>query len=396
MTSTFYPAYGVGGDAFHVKWLAEGLTRIGHGVHVLYSKDAHKIKKRGLPEKSEHSHVYIYTFETRFDGSPYVTYILGNSRLINKKFEGLVKDVKPDVVHHHNISLLGYSILKKRGDYLNLYTSHDYWLICQQNNLLKNGSEMCDGGSCFFCALRCGRPPQLWRYRKEFKEAVGNIDILIAPSNYVRNRISENFDVKAVMIPNFAPEPPNPIKPSGFSNFFLYAGVLGKHKGIMSLINIYKEIGDEIDAKLLIVGDGSLRDKIKEFVKRNGLENKIVPIGWVDRSLLYRLLKEADALVMPSIWPENCPLIALEALSVGTPIVASDKGGLPEIVEKIDKDLIYNSTDELRQILLNFNRMKYSSYTVKAIYRKHYSPESYIEKYVELWKEVDACCPRRR
>jgi glycosyltransferase involved in cell wall biosynthesis len=87
---------------------------------------------------------------------------------------------------------------------------------------------------------------------------------------------------------------------------------------------------------------------------------------------------------MPSIWPENCPLIALEALSVGTPVISSGKGGLPEIIEKIDKDLIYNSADGLKQILLNFDKRKYPSYTVKAIYEKHYSSRSYLKKYKEL------------
>ena len=386
MTSTFYPPYHLGGDAVHVKYLAEELVKRGHEVHILHSLDAYKVKGKSLPEKAETDVVHTHMIKTHFNHSPYTAYVLGNSSSILKKFEGLVKEVKPDVVHHHNISLLGYRLLKKRGDYLNLYTAHDYWLICQQNNLLKNGSEICNGSSCFLCSLRCGRPPQLWRRRKEFREAVGNIDILIAPSNYVRNKISANFDVKAVTIPNFVPEPPSRIEPSGFFNFFLYAGVLERHKGIMNLINVYKEISGEINAKLLIVGTGSLRDKIREYIKRNRLETKIVLLGWVDRSLLYQLLKEANALIMPSLWPENCPLIALEALSVRTPVIASNKGGLPEIVEKIDKDLIYSSTDELKYILLNFDKNEYPSRIIEKFYEKCYSPDVYLEKYECLFK----------
>jgi len=381
MTSTFYPPYHLGGDAVHVKYLAEELVKRGHEVHVLHSLDAYRVKRKSLREKAEINGVHIHTIKTRFNLSSYMAYVFGNFSPILRKFEELVKEVKPDVVHNHNISLLGYGLLKKRGNYLNLYTAHDYWLICQQNNLLKNGSEICDDGSCFLCSLRCGKPPQLWRHGKEFRESVENIDILIAPSNYVKNKISEKFNVKVVTIPNFVPEPPNHIEPSGFSNFFLYAGVLEKHKGIINLINVYKEISGEIDAKLLIVGTGSLRDKIKRTIKRNGLETKIALLGWIDHSLLYQLLKDANALIMPSLGPENCPLIALEALSLGTPIVASTKGGLPEI---IDKGLIYNTTDELKQILLNFDKSKYPFYTVKNIYKKYYSPEAYLGKYFDL------------
>jgi glycosyltransferase involved in cell wall biosynthesis len=375
-----------------VKYLAQELVKRGHEVHVLHSLDAYKVKRRSLPEKAENHGVHIHTIKTCFNLSSYTAYVLGNFSLMLKKFEGLVKEVNPDVIHHHNISLLGYGLLKKRGDYLNLYTAHDYWLICQQNSFLKNGSEICDDGSCFLCSLKCGRPPQLWRHMKGFREAVGNIDILIAPSNYIRNKISENFNVKAVTIPNFVPEPSSHIEPSGFFNFFLYAGVLEKHKGIMNLISVYKEISGEIDSKLLIVGTGNLRDKIREYVKRNGLETKITLLDWVSHSLLYRLLKDANALVIPSIGSENCPLTALEALSVGTPVISSNKGGLPEIVGKIDKDLIYSSSDDLKHILLSFDKNKYPSHGVKAVYEKYYSPQVYLIKYFEL---IDRCDENR-
>jgi glycosyltransferase involved in cell wall biosynthesis len=383
-TSTFYPPYHVGGDAVHVKYLAEELAKRGHEVHVLHSLDAYKVKSRSLPEKAEVDGVHVHTIETCLNLSPYVAYTFGNSPSILKRFERLLKEIRPDVVHHHNISLLGYGILKKRGDYLNLYTAHDYWLVCQQNNLLKTGSKVCDGGSCFFCALRYKRPPQLWRRMNSFRNAVKDVDVLIAPSNYLKNKVLESFNVKAVTIPNFAPEPPAHIKSSGFSNFFLYAGVLEKHKGVMNLVEVYKEVSDEIDPRLLIVGMGNLQDEIRKLVRRNKLENKIVMLGWVSHDLLYCLLKDANALVMPSIWPENCPLVAVEALSVGTPVISSNKGGLPEIVEKVDKGLVYSSNEELKQLLLNFDKSKYPSHIVKRVYERYFSPQAFLERYFEV------------
>lgn len=384
-TSTFYPPYHIGGDAIHVKYLAEELAKRGHEVHVMHSLDAYKVKRRKDPLVRVEVHgIYVHTLKTPLNLSPYITYVFGNSSPILKKFDKLVKEVKPDVVHHHNISLLGYGLLKKRGDYLNFYTAHDYWLICQRNNLLKSDLEICNGGSCFLCSLRNGRPPQLWRHLKEFKKAVESIDVLIAPSNYVKNKILKHFDIRAVTIPNFAPEPPNFIEPSDFSDFFLYAGVLEKHKGIMNLMSAYKEISDKIDSKLVIVGSGSLETEIRKYIKRSRLENKVILLEWINHASLYRLLKDANALIIPSICPENCPLIAVEALSVGTPIITSNKGGLPEIVEKIDKGLIYSSIGELRLILLNFDKSKYPPHAVKAVYEKHYSPRVFLEKYLSL------------
>jgi glycosyltransferase involved in cell wall biosynthesis len=107
-------------------------------------------------------------------------------------------------------------------------------------------------------------------------------------------------------------------------------------------------------------------------------------LGYVDRGFLYSLLRDASALIIPSTWPENNPLIALEALSCGTPVIASDKGGLPEIVNKIDEGLVYKRNDELRRIILSFERKKYPPDTVTAVYRDHYSPTSYLKRYFEL------------
>jgi glycosyltransferase involved in cell wall biosynthesis len=74
-------------------------------------------------------------------------------------------------------------------------------------------------------------------------------------------------------------------------------------------------------------------------------------------------------------------LVALESMSHGTPVIASGKGGLPEIVEKVDRSLVYHSTDELKNILFNFTRSKYPSNMVKAIYERYYTPEAFLKAY---------------
>ena len=385
-TSTFYPPYHIGGDAVHVKYLAEELAKWGHEVHVLHSLDAYRVKRKRSSKRDEEAYdnVNVHTIQTSFSLSPYIIYLFGNSPAVVREFESLLREIKPDVVHHHNISLLGYNLLRKRGNYLNLYTAHDYWLICQQNNPLKNNLEICDGGLCRFCSLKRGKPPQLWRYLKGFKEAVKSIDVVIAPSNYMKQKILKYLNVKIITIPNFAPKPPNTIEVSDFSDFFLFAGVLEWHKGVTDLVRAYKEVSKRIDSKLVIVGTGSLEVKIREYIEKHRLENKVFLFGWQDHNSLYRLLKDANALIIPSIGPENCPLIAIEALSVGTPIITSNKGGLPEIVKKIDRNLIFNSIDKLKNILLNFDRNKYPPQFIKSIYEKDYSPEAFLKKYLKL------------
>lgn len=392
-TTSFYPPYHVGGACVHVKYLAEELARRGHEIHVMHSMDAYRVKRGNkLPSqnKKEFNNLHLHSLESpikKFD--PLAVYTLGYSPYVNNKFLEFVKAIAPDIVHHHNISLLGSSILQKKGSYLSLYTIHDYWLICPTSNLLKNKQEICQHKSCFLCAIKSGRPPQLWRSVGNYKAAIQNIDLMIAPCRHVWRRLSQEVHCKTVIIPNFVPAPPLSISPPEEGQYFLFVGMLEVHKGILNLLEIFKDLSIKKGLKLVIVGDGSLRNKVTEFISKNSLEKFIFYKGFVDTKQLYSLYRGASALIMPSIWPENAPLVALEAISVGTPVIACNNGGLPEIVEKIDKELMFNDFTELRNILLNFSEKRLSREGIKQIYDKYFSPKSYIDKYFRAIEKME-------
>lgn len=383
MSSTFYPPYHLGGDATHVKYLAEELTKVGHEVHVFYNKDAYMVKRRNLPQITESQGVFTHEFESRLNLSPYFAYLFGNSPAIIRKFNLLVKEIRPDIVHHHNISLLGYRLLNNSGSYACIYTAHDYWLVCPTNNLFKNQEEICVVKNCFSCSLRSKRIPQVWRSYRNFKMAIRNIDLLISPSEYVRKRLVQEIDVPSITLPNFAPYPPDNIPSSGYENYFLFLGVLEKHKGILNLLELFKEQRHNLNAKLVIAGGGSLSPYIREYIEKNSLSNSISFLGFVDNPTKYSLYANALAIIIPSIWPENAPLVALEALSVGAPVITSSQGGLPEITEKVDKKLIFDNVSGLRDVLLSFSRSEFPSSKVKKVYEQNFSPKAYIGKYTE-------------
>jgi glycosyltransferase involved in cell wall biosynthesis len=385
-TTTFYPPYHLGGDAVHVKYLADELAKNGHEVHVFHSIDAFRLKRKFFPEELGHGIVQTHPLKTPFGLSSYSAYLFGNSSFVTQSFKNLVETINPDIVHHHNISLLGYNILKKHQEYVNICTGHDSWLVCQQNILMKNGTKPCKTRTCFSCSIRCRRPPQIWRYRRAFDNAIKALDLFIAPSSFVSDKISEKIRLKTVIIPNFVPQPPSKIGASNFFNYFLYAGALEKHKGILELVKLFKVL--ETDAKLLIAGSGSLRNKIEEFVKANNLTHKIVLLGWVEYNIMCRLLKNANAIIVPSLCQENCPMIVLEALSVGTPAIASNIGGLPEILNRIDTKLLFNNSYELKNILEGFSRDQYSRTEIRQIYNCYFSPEAYITKYYDAIAKI--------
>jgi glycosyltransferase involved in cell wall biosynthesis len=389
-STSFYPPYHVGGDAVHVKYLAEELAREGHEVHVLHSLDAYQLKRNGflfLKRESAPDNLFVHRIKSplkRLD--PLMVYVLGHSFYVQKRFSEILRSERPDVVHHHNISLLGYSILEKKDRYLSVYTAHDYWLICQTNNLLKKNRKICNSRQCYSCALNSRRLPQLWRGSRGLKRAVENIDLLISPSDYVRRRLMQEISVKSVTLPNFAPKPPIDVPASGFSDYFLFVGMLERHKGILNLLNLFKDFRCEIKSRLVIAGGGSLSKYVRDFIEGNSLGDKILFLGFVDDQKLYSLYSDALALVIPSIWPENAPLVALEALSVGTPVIVSNRGGLPEIVGKMNMHLVFDDFSQLKEILVNFSRRDFSSSEIKRFFKRNFSPQAYAKRYVELLK----------
>ncbi len=388
MTCSFYPPYHVGGDATHVEYLAKELAKRGHEVHVFHSLDAYKIKRGGkLPAKQilDQENLFVHTVKSPIKTlDPLLIYGFGNSFWVNRKFSQVVKSVHPNIVHHHNLSLLGYNLLKKRENYLSLYTAHDYWLVCSTNNLFKNQKEICNVKNCSSCTLKSKRIPQVWRSRQNFKKAIQNVDLLMSPSEYVRKRLIQEIDVPSLTLPNFVPYPPEKIPASGYENYFLFLGMLEKHKGILNLLELFNEQRHNLKANLVIAGGGSLTPYIRNYIEKNSLADSITFLGFVDNATKYSLYANALAVIIPSIWPENAPLVALEALSVGTPVISSNQGGLPEIIDRVDPKLVFNNWAELKDILLHFSRKDLSVHKVKNVFEKNFSPRVYTDNYLQI------------
>lgn len=119
----------------------------------------------------------------------------------------------------------------------------------------------------------------------------------------------------------------------------IFLGRFVEKKGVKYLIYAFKKVSSFYEnVQLLIGGTGPLEKEIKELVKNLHLEKFVKFLGWISREKIPEILSEADVLVVPSIITEEgdtegLPTVILEAMGAGVPVVASDVGGIKDVIK---------------------------------------------------------------
>jgi len=406
MVTSFYPPYHVGGAGMHVYYLANSLARRGHEIHILYSIDSYYLIRRKKPDTKRyqnHENVHLHPIRTPIRKlTPLTTYMTGTIPFI--KSIRKVLDQNFDVIHYHNISLFGPKILSL-GKAKKIYTAHDHWLICPYNDFFRDNMICTRKPSpitCSMCLLKHNRPPQLWRFSDKLKDGLKNIDVFISPSQYLKG-FYERFNIgkEWKVLPNYVPctgddHRGNAIQDTEAGDiakpFFFYAGMLESIKGIMPLLEAFRTMPEEI---LVIAGKGSLENKMLDFIRKNHLQRRIIYAGFLSKDKIYEYYKNAQAFILGSFCPENAPLSILESLSVGTPAIGSDVGGIPEIISKVDKNLIFDNLDKesLKKAIFRVKEKQYdkndkNKERIISIFKRYFSEEAYIKKYEKIIKEI--------
>ena len=353
LVNNWYPPHNFAGSGMYVYHLANALVERGHDVTVLYCKNSFQLKRGDRLQMGLHENpkVKVKVLESRWGAlAPIIVHQTGrpiiNHHVLKKFFQ---EDF--DVIHYNNISLVGGPKIYGYGKGIKLATFHDYWVLCPKSTLFKYGKEICTKKNCFLCyTINAKKPPQLWRSTSLLKRNLKNIDAFISPSEFLKDIfLKEGFDGKVIHIPNFVIPSKLEISSTKESLFpepyYLFAGRLEKTKGVQNLISVFKE-GKE--GHLLITGDGSYRSKL-EILADNS--KYIHFLGFVNQSDFLTYYRHALALLVPSIWYENCPYVILDAMMLGVPIIAHDIAGPGELVRNSGAGLLYQNREELKEAL---------------------------------------------
>lgn len=177
---------------------------------------------------------------------------------------------------------------------------------------------------------------------------------------------------------------------------FMYAGRLAKEKGIGELVEAFKELHNE-NAKLLIIGGKQNgQERFYKILKKEISKNQnIIYVGYVNYNESNKIYGIADVGIVPSICNEAFGLTLVEFMSLGKPVIISDRGALPEIagIEKNTRVAVYNKNyvDNLKnemKYFLNLKSENFINIKQQSINRaKKYTKEIYVENFLTLIEE---------
>ena len=386
--ATYTTEHILGGREIHIKELAEGLVEKGYNVAILTTKHPN-----GITYKEDGGVKYYYFKRKR----PSLFY----NRLFLKEFAKFFEEInekeKFDVIH--SLSPIVLSLIKKRGyhEYIPIViTLQGTTSINELKNLIKSLSLKSFLLIPFLLKDHFLDAPLIFK----------NSDKIITVNTILNESVKKQYkvpDEKLAMIPNGIDT--EKFKPNlniselkrkyGINDekVILCAGNLNKYKGIQYVIRIFSSLKDS-NMALFIVGTGDYLSELKKLSEKLNISNNIIFTGKVPNQELPKYYNLADVFVMPTMLLEGLPLVVLEAMACGKPVIAHRIGGIPTVIDNYEDGVLVEPGDlkELEEKILNVlndNQLskKLGENARKKIVEK-FSLKGMIENTIKVYEEV--------
>ena len=319
----------------------------------------------------------------------------------------LLEKEKPDLVIlnlvHKQITCSIIDAIKEFNPKLPIvWTMHDLICVCPSYTMLDGNGNICEKclhGDFNNCKKnKCIRGSSLmsWLSTHEAKQIkkhkwYDKVDLFVCPSEFYKKKLEEAHFTKSPIIhlPNPLDESIQIKRSENVKDYVLYFGRLSKEKGVLTLIKAVQKT----DKNLIILGTGPIEEELKQYVKDNDLKKQVQMLGFKAGKELDEFVEQAKVVVLPSEWYENGPYSAMEALAKGKPLIVSDLGGLPELVEDGKNGFIFEAKNEKQlsekiDLLFSMSGNEYISFSEEsvAIAKIRFNPIKYIESLIENLK----------
>ena len=366
---------------------------------------AKALKKRGIEvfiaSTEEYPGVKTFVFK-KFRKIPF--FYLQHAYL-TRFLKKVISEYSIDIIHTQDrLTTVGGIKVAKESKIPVVSHFRDYWFACPLSTLLRRDFSVCE--TCTFTSLyRCVPKRRfLWeayklRNIKNVRDVLKTADKKIAISSKVKEKMEQHgFDGKILVLPN-------PVDVDFFSSangeiirrkyglegspVVGFIGNLAYHKGTDILKRIIPKILEKKDVRFLVVGNGESKKELETEL----LDKRIIFTGKVDFEKIPEYYSACDILLIPSIWEEPFGRIAIEAMAAGKPVVASNVGGLADIVEDgrtgyfVEPDDIGEWIKKIEKLIdskdLRERRGRQSFKTVKNVYDVGTISNTLIEIYQE-------------
>jgi len=270
---------------------------------------------------------------------------------VMRGLERVMRRDAPAVVHAHNWMSASFLPVKSRGSARLVATLHDYGLVCAKRSLMYRGA-LCSGPALAKC-LRCAAGH--YGTAKGMLIALGNramgaveraaVDMYLPVSEAVAvgNHLHDHGTPYRVL-PNFVPDDvaagANPAHPSLAAlpdvPYLLFVGALTQAKGVDVLLDAYGRL--ETAPPLVLVGTRWVDTPAR-------LPANVTIIESVPHEAVMGAMRRSIALIVPSVFPDPCPTVVMEAMASGVPVIASRVGGIPDLVLDGETGMLVASGD---------------------------------------------------
>ncbi|MFC7131180.1 glycosyltransferase family 4 protein [Haloferax chudinovii] len=336
--SNLFPPEIIGGAEKHAQEDSIELEKRGHDVSVITTGS--NVSSSKFTHESENG-VDIYRFRPRNMYAPYghqdepfwkkpIQHIIDlwnphAYRMVRKQLNTL----DPDLIHIHNYSGLSGAVFSAAGslEIPVVHTLHDYGSMHIRPDMFEDG-EITEPGTL----LRPYQELNNWLIEN-------NVDIILSPSQFVISKYNsygmfENVSCKRLPLGISAEtrRETNCSERGGGNSKkrqILYVGQLTYSKGVDVLVEAVANLDSE-DIDVHILGKGPQKSKLE--LMSADLENVHIH-GFVPEDELKQMYLKADLTVVPSRWYDNSPMVIYESFAYGTPVIGSEIGGIPELIE---------------------------------------------------------------
>jgi glycosyltransferase involved in cell wall biosynthesis len=325
------------------------------------------------------------------------------NQAVYRELRALIRSERPQVAHFHNtlplISPAAYYAAQAEGVPV-VQTLHNYRLLCPNALFFRDGRvcEDCLGKSfpwpgVAHACYRESRPASgtvatMLSTHRALGTWKGAVNLYVALTEFARQKFVEGGlpSERIVVKPNFIH--PDPGMGQGSGDYVLYVGRLSKEKGLDTLLAAREQFG--MDVPLKLVGDGPLAPQVAEAARRKQLEW----LGQLPKDQVLELMKEAKALIFPSVWYEGFPMVIAEAYAVGLPVIASDLGSMSSLIDHRRTGLRFRPGDsgelaaQVRWAITHPELLDVMRQTARARFESEYAAERNYRLLLEIYERA--------